>query len=250
VRALRSRLSPAARRCAVIAGIPAAVLVVGLASSASNARTKCGWLRPARSAVRGAAVGDVDGDRRPDRVSVVARYGASTGCRFALRVALGTGRVLVHPLADPLVGGDPRDLRALPWPRLLAVVKIAPRGGGQPVVAVDQGAASVSVAVFAVRGLRLLRLQGAEFSSAEDGTTAGAVDCWHGAGSGTVVSAFAVATRRDWSVSRRRYRLVGDRFRLLRPSLPPFRVNRLPTLPEFRGGELAVFPSCTISRPR
>jgi hypothetical protein len=36
----------------------------------------------------------------------------------------------------------------------------------------------------------------------------------------------------------------------VRPSRPPFHTKSLLALPEFQRGKLAVFPSCTISRPR
>src|SRR6266576_4293111 len=98
-------------------------LVVAVASSRSalSVQSGCGWQSLQRPAVRGAALGDIDGDGRLDQVSVVARYRARRGCRFALRVRLATGQVLIHRLADPLIDGTPAELRDLAWPRLLAI---------------------------------------------------------------------------------------------------------------------------------
>jgi hypothetical protein len=232
-------------------GVPLAVLaLVGESTgSASSARAGCAWLGPHPSVLRGTARGDVDRDGRPDRVSVVARYDARAGCRFALRVDLATGRVLVHRLSDPIIGGRPRVLRQLAWPRLLGIAKIDPLLGAQPVVEIGTGASSISAGVFAMRGLGLVRLVGGSFSSC-DSQAACTADCWRGRGSGMVVSSFAAAGSHGWTVSRLFYRLVGDRFRLLRPLTPQFRVRRLAALPEFRGGELSVFASCMVSRSR
>src|SRR3954462_8542986 len=118
------------------------LLVVEASGSASSARTACDWRRLSNGsfAMRGSATGDVDGDGRQDGVSVVARYGARPGCRFALRVRLATGRLLVHRLADPLVGATAAVNREQPWPRFLAVAKIDARRGDQLVVSVDAGA--------------------------------------------------------------------------------------------------------------
>ena len=228
------------------------LVVVEASGSASSARKACDWRRLSNGsfALRGRATGDVDGDGRQDGVSVVARYGARPGCRFALRVRLATGRLLVHRLADPLVGATAAVNREQPWPRLLAVAKIDARRGDQLVVSVDAGASTVFAGVFAIRRGVLVRLRVVDGSFASGASSvASAVDCWRGRASGEVVSSFAFTDPHGWTVIRRIYRLAGQSFRTVLPRRPPFRTKSLIALPEFRGGELAVFPSCTISRP-
>jgi hypothetical protein len=226
--------------------------VAGSSGSGSITPRACDWRgSQGSSPVRGSATGDVDGDGRQDGVSVIARYGARPGCRFALRVRLATGRLLVHRLADPLVGASAAENREQAWPRLLAVAKIDSHRGDQPVVSVDHGASTVVADVFAIRRGSLVRLRIADGSfSSGASRTASAVDCWHGRASGEVVSTLAFADPRGWSVIRRIYRLAGQRFRPVRPLRPPFHTGSLIALPEFQRGDLTVFPSCTISRPR
>ena len=232
----------------------ALVVVAVLLSSAASAGSApggqgCGWSSAGRLVTRGVLHGDLDADRRPDTVAVVARYGAAPGCRLALRVQLGTGISLFHPLAEtPHSTGE--DLRNQPWPRLLSLVKLDPRPGLQPVVSVQLGASTVFVNVFAIHGGQLVRLnaQGDGFGGGVSGV-ASAVDCWHGAGSGEVVSSFAESNIHGWAVSRSLFRLVGNSFR---PSttVPSVRVKFLGALPEFHGPGLGIFPRCTVARVR
>lgn len=209
----------------------------------------CRWADGGRGVERGVLRGDVDADGRSDRVSVVARYRARPGCRLALRVQLGAeGRLFARLYEAPDATGA--DLQRQPWPRLLALVKVDPRPGLQPVVSVQLGSSTVFVGVFAIRGGHLVRLA-TPLSAFAAGASAvaTAVDCWHGARSGIVVSSFAQANVHGWDVSRGFYHLVGNRFR---PGgeLPAVRVKTLAALPEFRGDGLPIFPSCTVARVR
>ena len=221
-------------------------VVAGSAGSAS-AGPGCGWPGAQRLVPRGVLRGDIDADGRLDTVSVVARYRAAPGCRLALRVRLGTGISLFQPLVD-----DPRTtgerLRRQPWPRLISLVTIDPQPGLEPVVSTQLGPSTVFVSIFAIHRGRLVRLLVDEsaFGGGVSGV-ASAVDCWHGAGSGEVVSSFAQSDVRGWAVSRSLYRLVGPGFRS--PTvLPPVRVKNLGALPEFHSPGLGIFPSCTVAR--
>jgi hypothetical protein len=236
-----------------LTGLALVVVAVLLASAASAGSAPgghdCGWSSAGRLATRGVIHSDVDADGRPDTVAVVGRYGAAPGCRLALRVQLGTGITLFHPLAEtPNATGD--DLREQPWPRLVSLVKIDPRPGLQPVVSVQLGASTVFVDVFAIHGGQLVRLTAPEsaFAAGASGV-ASAVDCWHGAGSGEVVSSFAQSNIHGWAVSRSLYRLAGNSFRPP-TTLPPVRVKYLSVLPEFHGPGLGIFPNCTVAQSR
>ena len=209
----------------------------------------CGWSNGERSVERGVIRADVDADGRPDRVSVVARYGAAPGCRLALRVQLATGISLFHRLVEtPHTTGS--DLRKQSWPRLLSLVKVDPRPGLQPVVSIQFGSSTVFVGLFAIHGGRLVRLAAPEsaFGGGVSGV-ASAVDCWHGAGSGEVVSSFAQSNINGWAVSRSLLRLVGDGFRHV-TAHASLRVKNLAALPEFHGPGLGIFSSCIVARVR
>ncbi len=223
-----------------------AFLFTTLSGSAATAAhptgAPCGWGSGDSGVVRGHLRGDVNGDGLGDAVSVIARYGSRQGCRFALRVQIARGATLVLRLPDSLGDADAATVRAQPWPRLVVLAKIDSKPGAQPIVSLDAGASTVFFGIFALRGQHLLKLESPRFAVGASGV-ASAVDCWHGSGSDEVVSSFAQSTPRGWTVQRRLYRLIGNRFRRVPQSLPVLHLKSTATLPEFRGG--MPFPSCT-----
>ena len=155
--------------------------------------------------------------------------------------------MLFAQLADPLQNAGAAEEVAQTWPRLVALARIDKQPGAEPIVTVGQGASTTFFGIFAVRQGRLVRLETPNRSTFGLGASrvANGTDCWHGPGSGEVVSSFAQGEPRGWTVQRRVYALKGEVFKALVAS-PVFHVKSLAKLPEFRGG--LAFASCTIAR--
>ena len=167
---------------------------------------------PTHGPVRSSFVGDVDGDGRPDRVFVRT---APPGCGFHLVVVRRRGRALVAPLR---------------WPVVVALAPIDGRPGAEIVFTDHAGASMAFLGVCTVRRQALLRMRGAVFP-VSPGPYFGSVDC---AGR-LVVSTTAELRDMRLHVERRFYRVVGEKFRLVRTrdggptrlaSTRPFRLCR------------------------
>lgn len=189
---------------------------------------------------RGLAEVDVSGDGRVDRVAVLVRLSNPANCRYFL-LARGPGfRPGAIALRDPLIG--PR-LAVAEWPRLLGATPIDSRAGSEVLVVVDQGATTVSVAVYGIndRAGFAPYLSGgrrAAFSFG-GGNRPAAVDCIRA----RVVASFAERGRSGWNVKRRLFRVARSRFLPERSVIVS--VPHLRELPEFRGGdERTPFDSC------
>ena len=166
--------------------------------------------------------GDLDGDRKADRVTVRANVKRPPRCRFVLVVETGRGGVVVLPV------------KPLPWflavnnPRLTLLAEIDGRAGLEAVVELSWPPASVVYrpgAVFTMRERRLVRMRYDVEAKLPDDVFPFydefpvGVNC--GAQPGTVVvTRGGLAKRgrddRHYDITRSLYRAAGTRFVLLR----------------------------------
>src|SRR5918996_1756174 len=186
--------------------------------------------------------GDVDGDGKPERVTLRADEKRPARCRYLVVVEFPTGSAIaapVKPLSWP--GTDPK---------LLLLTEIDGRPGVEPVIALSPAAVYRPGAVFTLGHEKLLRmrLQGVdpgELFPFYDEFPAG-VDC---AGvRGTIVVTFGDLAEngrddRHWDITRSVYRAAGRLFELVgeqefRIDVGPKAQQRWPEL----GGD--PFPSC------
>jgi hypothetical protein len=229
--------------------------------AAGSAGTTCprlsqaGFL-PARSG-GGRLQGDIDGDGRPDRVSIRYAPKAAASCGFLLVVETQE-RVLAVRI--PEWYKPPQDLPIRKWwlpePYLARIVQLQPHRD-QIVVARSEGAANKNVSLYGLVAGRLERLRFRP-SMYEDelslfgtvGTGVTNVRCVRG-GPLIVLNEWPTsATGTRWSAARRTYRLVGGI--LLRAT------SRTITGPERRiatqartwGFDALPFTGCTTARGR
>jgi hypothetical protein len=219
-------------RASVVVAVVLAVLSASVAGF-DAAGVGCGWSRARVVAVRGFVRADVDGDRRSDRVAVVALETRAASCRFALRVVLANGRSSYTALH----GGWPQ-------PRLIAAVAVERSGRSDLLVLRGTGASAAFFDLYGLRRGRLVRFGEAGGWGAS--RWALATDCWRGARSGAIVSSFAEPRypRAGWTVDRTISVLRGARLTRLRSSMSV--VASLSVLPEFRRS--GQYPSCTLAR--
>lgn len=198
--------------------------------------------------VRSSFVGDVDGDRAPDRVFVRVDGTAAPRCALHLVVRLRHGPALTAPLAPPVL--ETGVVRQLPWPRVAALAEVDRHPGAEIVVTVDEGASTVFLAVFIVRSHRLIRMRlpGSEqtFPALGSVMNFAGVDCVGGRRSGVVVSTLGARSLKRVSVERRFFRAVGTHFRLIGRRTYAFRPNAPLRLPELAGG--GPFARCVVGR--
>jgi hypothetical protein len=199
--------------------------------------------------IEGQLLGDVDGDRAPDRVTLRADERRPPACRHVLVVEIRAARVVaaVEPLPWP--GTDPQ---------LLLLAEIDGRAGVEPVVALSPAAVYQPGAVFTLRDGEVRRMQlegvrpGHVFPFADE-FPAG-VDCADEPG--TIVVTFGSLAEegrddRHWAVRRSRYRAAGTRFARLRTE--ELRVEVGPEAkrrwPELRGDPFLSCGARTPPRP-
>lgn len=202
--------------------------------------------------LRGVLRGDVDGDRRTDRVSIALDPRARRGCRFVLAVRTARG-VLRARISGPGPPEQPyADRGEVPFLSRLAAIE--PRPGAEIVVEVWKGASTGFVAVYAigVRGLARMTGGGAEPGFAYAGSVAHrrGVDCVGARATGRIVVSgmgFEPPDRVD--VERRFLRAAGTRFE------PVATERHALTLDEweskrFREFDTGPFGSCTVAVAR
>jgi len=207
-------------------------------SSHANASRRCGSSRQ--------LLGDVTGDARRDRVSLVGHWQERYGCRYSLVVDSRRGRFSLRLreglLEAPRVSPEARiaDLRGL--------ARIDRRPGAEILVTLDRGASSSGVGVYTVRSGRLqsMRIPGRYteglFWEAQGLLYGGVADCWRGPANGLVISSYReLSGRRLWDVDRTLFRVGGVRFHLLWHRRY-FRTRK--GFPEFKWAGTGLFASC------
>jgi hypothetical protein len=164
--------------------------------------------------------GDLDGDGRPDRVSIRYAPKAHASCGFLLLIET---RSRVFALRIPESYKPPQDLAIRDWwppePYLAAIVRLGARLD-QVVVARSHGAANAEVSLYGIVDGSLERLRFRPAAMYEDqlslfgtvGTGVTNVRCVRG-GPLIVLGEWPVsATSKRWSVARSVYRLGGALF--------------------------------------
>jgi hypothetical protein len=199
-------------------------------------------------------VGDLDGDRKPDRVTIASRPAPARGCYYTLvaDTARGTHRY----------GLGTRNYRVPPpeAPALDALASIDRRAGLEIVADVWRGASTQFAAVFTLHSGKLVPMsgqtvppltpEGRAFPYSGSVTHQNGIDCFRGAGSGLVVASGAAGfSGKHWDVTRRVYRVVGTGFlgpfRTQRVQIP-YRNNLSTRFPEF---SRRPFSSCIEATP-
>jgi hypothetical protein len=190
-----------------------AVAVLGV-PVATPARPPCGGADLAAGyETKGKALeGDVDGDRRADRVTLRVDKQRPRRCRHLLVVNMRPGTAVSARV------------KRLPWPgtdpRLLLLAEIDGRAGLEPVVALSPAAVYRPGAVFTMRDGELARMRLEATSPSNlfpfyDEFPSG-VDC--AAEPGTIIATFGNMAYNDayWDIKRSLYRRAGVRFELVR----------------------------------
>ena len=208
----------------------------------------------------GSLSGDVDGDGKADRVTVVSRAAPSRGCVYALLVHTGS-RTRRYGLGtrNPRPGHTASTAK-VGAPSLDVLARIDRRAGLEIVADTWRGASTAFAAVFTIKSGRLVMMSGQSqpplapagraFPYSGSVTHQDGVDCARGAGSGLIVASAAAGFGGEhWNVARRFYRVVETGF------LGPFRTQRVQIpyrnslstrFPEF---SRRPFSSCTEATP-
>lgn len=184
--------------------------------------------------------GDIDGDGRSERVSLLVDRAAAPGCR-ALVVVRDRDGIEAAPLDDGLISFE------LGLPRLNSLVNIDSQEGFEVVVDVAAGASTAFVAVFSrssgrLASVRLPRLPNVPPGLFAHGGSVGhldAVDCRED----LVMVSSALAEGRGYSVTRRFLEPGPGRWRL-RAALAEKSSVRPSQIARFEEFSAAPFSSC------
>jgi hypothetical protein len=200
------------------------------------------------SVLRGELTGDVDGDGRVDRASVVYARGAPDRCESVLRVERADG--IATRVVRAGVSPETRSSVSHDAPRLTALAPLDGRPGAELLVTVWDGASTSFGALYSVRSGRLVRMHVPRSSIGAAGVLpysgslghTSALQCRRGRAG--LVSVSAAKVPAGWDVARFALVPKGDGFSV--KSEPARRVESLP--PEFAGAPLS---GCAVaSNPR
>jgi hypothetical protein len=185
-------------------------------------------------------VGDVDGDRRPDRVRTRARWTDDQRCRAWLIVTTDdrTYRLQIDPTPGLLIAPPP----------LAALVRLAHRPGLAVALIPWKGASTKFVDLFGIHQRRLTRLNSSLLGYAGSVVNRAGVDCASKRG------AVMVASEAEFRIDDNRYHVTRTFFGLRAGLLAPLprltervrvRFAGLGRFPEL--GQYVPFPSCTVA---
>jgi hypothetical protein len=223
-----------------IAAVAATVAAAGANASTTSVPGRCADVDAIGAIPRSSAVGDVDGDGRRDRVTVLRHW--ATGCPLLVvrGSRMGDRRVEIHQ------HGLER-----PWPErssppyLVAIARIGKGKRAEAIVVTSRGASTYSVAVFGLLGRRLVRyvvphaLPTDTFVVGGTARTTYGVDCFHEAE--VIAGAADRLANGTYRIERTVYALRGRVFRPVRH----LRLTRLELPPNF-GAQ--PFASCSRRR--
>jgi hypothetical protein len=225
-------------------GLAALILLVLVASPLPTQATqaiRCFPIEDFFSVSHGPAlVGDVDGDRRPDRVRTRARWTDDQRCRAWLIVKTDdrTYRLQIDPTPGLLVAPPP----------LAALVRLQHRHGLAIALIPWKGASTKFVDLFAIHHRRLIRLNSSLLGYAGSVVNRAGVDC--AARRGAVM----VASEAEFRIGDNRYHVTRVFFGLRAGLLTPLprlterarvRFAELGRFPELN--QYVPFPSCTVA---
>jgi hypothetical protein len=228
-----------------------------LLASACPSLGAAGSLPSAGPALRG----DVDGDGRRDRVTIVYAPRAPVSCAFLVLARTGGGdRAVRLDMSGQKSSRLPaRDqVRWYSEPSLMALAAVDRQAGLEILVRLWRGASRAGGALLTVRGSRLTPMRLGRLGGWNWGGTVMAqsyVDCVHGRATGYVAISGEQAVREGttWTTTRWRtlFRARGTTFRVVRTrtrrGLRPGQAWRT-DIPEVRGGE--PFRRCTVVSAR
>jgi hypothetical protein len=207
--------------------------------------------------VGGRLRGDLDGDGRPDHVSVRYAPKSRASCGFLL-VVMTHSRVLATRV--PEWYKPPQDLPIRHWPFhepfLAAVVRLGAHRA-QVVVARSHGAAVANISLYGVVGNRLQLLhfhprvyqdELGLFGTIGTGDTN--VRCARGGPMVLLSRGPTTASGRRWFISRSEYRLSKDHLSRVRSRTVRASMRRVDALAHRWGMDALPFTGCTVARGR